>query len=234
MKSLAIMQPYFFPYIGYFQLMNAVDEFVIYDNIEYTKKGWINRNRILVNGKDEYITLPLRKDSDYLQVKDRFLADSWKQDRQKLLNKVRESYRKAPYFQDVYMLVENCLMYDNHNLFDFLFHSINIIKDYLSISAKLTVSSSVNIDHSMKSESKVLALCKALNAGNYINPIGGLDLYSKKTFWENSVHLNFIKSDLIEYSQLGNGFIPWLSILDVLMFNEEKKIRKFLNHFQII
>ncbi len=82
--KLAIMQPYFFPYIGYFQLINTVDEFVVYDNIEFTKKGWINRNRILVNGKDEYITLPIKKDSDFLHVKDRFLAETWSKDSAKM------------------------------------------------------------------------------------------------------------------------------------------------------
>jgi hypothetical protein len=98
-KKIAIMQPYFFPYIGYFQLINAVEEFVIYDNIEFTKKGWINRNRILVNGADSYISLPLKKDSDFLHVKDRFLADTWDQDRKKMLNRITESYRKAPFYK---------------------------------------------------------------------------------------------------------------------------------------
>ena len=86
--KVGIMQPYFFPYIGYFQLMNAVDEFVVYDNIEFTKKGWINRNRILVNGKDAFITISLKKDSDYLDVRDRYLADSWSSDRVKMLNRM--------------------------------------------------------------------------------------------------------------------------------------------------
>ena len=84
--KLAIMQPYIFPYIGYFQLINAVDKFVIYDNIQFTKKGWINRNMILVNGKDEYITLPLKKDSDFLNVDERVLSDTFKQEKKKIIN----------------------------------------------------------------------------------------------------------------------------------------------------
>ena len=91
---IAIMQPYLFPYIGYFQLMNAVDEFVIYDNIEFTKKGWINRNRILVNGRDSFITVPLKKDSDYLDVRDRYLADSWPSERVTILYRIKQSYRR--------------------------------------------------------------------------------------------------------------------------------------------
>src|SRR5688572_4948402 len=104
--KLGIMQPYLFPYIGYFQLMNAVDEFVIYDNIEFTKRGWINRNRILVNGKPVFITLPLRNDSDYLHVKDRFLADNWVLHRKKNLNRIVESYNKAPLFASAFPIIE--------------------------------------------------------------------------------------------------------------------------------
>src|SRR5580700_191306 len=103
---VGIMQPYFMPYIGYFQLINSVDEFVIYDNIEFTKKGWINRNRILVNGKDDYITIPLRKDSDFLQVKNRFLAESWKSEKRKMLNRINASYKKSEFFEVVYPVIE--------------------------------------------------------------------------------------------------------------------------------
>jgi len=114
--QLGIMQPYFFPYIGYFQLMNAVDEFVVYDNIEFTKKGWINRNRILVNGQDSFITLPLKKDSDYLDVRDRYLADSWTSEKIKMLNRIKGSYRKAIQFDFVYPVIEKCILYDESNL----------------------------------------------------------------------------------------------------------------------
>ena len=129
----AIMQPYFLPYIGYFQLLNAVDEFVIYDDVEFSKKGWINRNRILVNGKASYITLPLKKDSDYLDVKDRFLADIWQVEREKLLNKLREAYRKAPFFKTAYSLVEDSISFKENNLFKFILNSLNHVKDYLEI-----------------------------------------------------------------------------------------------------
>ena len=131
--TIAIMQPYFFPYIGYFQLINAVDEFIVHDNIQYTKKGWINRNRILSNGKDEYITLPLKNDSDYLNIIDRKLADSWPSDRNKILNKIRESYKKAPFYSDAIPLVEECFLYNDNNLFNFIYHSIRQVCNYLNI-----------------------------------------------------------------------------------------------------
>ena len=110
------MQPYFFPYIGYFQLINCVDKFVVYDNIEYTKKGWINRNRILQNSKDSYISIPLKKDSDFIHICERKITDSWPKERMKILNRIHNSYRKAPHFSAVEPLIENILNYQTHNL----------------------------------------------------------------------------------------------------------------------
>src|SRR5438270_13289718 len=121
--KVAIMQPYLFPYIGYFQLMNAVDQFIIYDNIQFTKKGWINRNMILLNGIDTYISFPLRKDSDYLNVDERYLANNWEQERIKILDKISRSYFKAPYYTTVYPLVEECILFRNTNLFHFILNS---------------------------------------------------------------------------------------------------------------
>lgn len=232
--KLAIMQPYFFPYIGYFQLINAVDEFVIYDNIQFTRKGWINRNRILVNQKDDYISLPLKKDSDFLNVNQRFLSDTWPFDRKKMLNRILELYRKAPQFEPTFVLFEKCLMMDEMNLFDFIHNGLNEILKYLSITTKLTVSSTIEIDHQLKSEEKVLAICKAQNANTYINPIGGIELYSKERFERNGINLQFQKSNPINYFQYKNEFVPWLSILDVLMFNTKEEVKIFLNDYQLL
>jgi WbqC-like protein len=232
--KLGIMQPYFFPYIGYFQLMNLVDEFIIYDNIEYTKKGWINRNRILSNGVDEYISLPLKKDSDYLNVNERFLADSWDTHKIKLLNKIKESYKKAPYFDSTFTLVEKIIKYEEPNLFKFLYHSLNQLSNHLNIDSKLTISSSIQIDHNLKSQNKVLEICKKKNISNYINPIGGINLYQKEVFNKENIHLKFIETNNIEYPQFNNEFLPNLSIIDILMFNSDEKITDFLNYYYLI
>lgn len=232
--KLAIMQPYFFPYIGYFQLINAVDEFVIYDNIQFTRKGWINRNRILVNQNDDYISLPLKKDSDFLNVNQRFLSDTWSVDRKKMLNRILELYRKAPQFEPTFALFEKCLMMDQLNLFDFIHNALKETLQYLSISSKITVSSTIEIDHQLKSEEKVLAICKAQNATTYINPIGGIELYSKDRFEQNGINLQFQKSNPINYLQYKNEFVPWLSILDVLMFNTKDEIKSFLSDYKMI
>ena len=229
--KLGIMQPYFLPYIGYFQLINAVDKYVIYDNIEYTKKGWINRNRILMNGKDFLISLPLKKDSDYKFVCERELSSDYQP--KKLLGQIRSSYVKAPYFKEVNPLLESILYYDQTNLFTYILHSVKAINHYAGIQTELVVSSSVNIDHQLKSEDKVLAICKALDADSYYNAIGGMELYSKERFQNAGIDLNFLKSDDIQYKQFNHTFVPWLSIIDVLMFNSKEEFSILLNKYTL-
>ncbi|HNG88586.1 MAG TPA: WbqC family protein [Saprospiraceae bacterium] len=223
------MQPYFLPYIGYFQLIQAADRFVVYDNIQYTKKGWINRNRILQNGKDEYISLPLKKDSDYLDVVQRSLADNFEQERDSALRKIKGLYHKAPQFQQVYPLLERIYDCPDHNLFRFIFHSIREVCAYLDIRTEMLVSSSLPIDHNLRSEDKVIAICKATHADAYLNPIGGTELYQPDRFRLHGFDLQFIKSTLVEYPQFGKPFVPWLSILDVMMFNSVEHIQQQLD-----
>lgn len=233
-KKVAIMQPYFVPYIGYFQLMNAVDEFVIYDNIQYTKRGWINRNRILVNGKDQYFSLPLKKDSDFKNVNERFLLDDFELEKVKLLRKLKGAYQKAPFFDETYLLLEKIFFFDSKNLFEFIFNSINQFADILGIKSKITVSSTIEINHNLKSEDKVIAICKKLNAKIYINPAGGVKLYSSNRFKKEGLKLLFADSIISEYKQFENIFVPRLSIIDVLMFNDISDVKKMIENVKII
>ena len=216
------MQPYFLPYIGYWQLIAAVDAFVVYDNIKYTKKGWINRNRFLTNGVEAVFSLPLRKDSDFLDVNQRFLADSF--DRENLLNHFREAYRKAPEFSSVMPLLEGIVRNPVSNLFEYILGSIRVVSGFLEIKTPLVVSSTIVCDHSLKSAERVQAICKALGADTYVNPMGGMELYSKDDFARNGIDLKFLKALPFEYSQGGSPFVPWLSILDVLMFNRKERV----------
>lgn len=215
--KIGIMQPYFFPYIGYFQLIQAVDQFIVYDNIQYTKKGWINRNRFLQNGKDVLFSVPLKKDSDLLDVKDREVSADFKKD--KLLNQIREAYRRAPYFEHAFPLVEQIVRYEEMNLFLFLHHSILKTCEHLGVTTEIRISSNIAIDHSLKNQDKVLALCETVGASTYVNAIGGIELYSKETFREKGIDLKFIRSKPFEYAQFGDAFVPRLSIIDVMMFN---------------
>ena len=228
------MQPYFFPYLGYFQLMNAVDEFVIYDNIQYTKKGWINRNRVLSNGQDKMISLPLKKASDYSEVVARSLSDTWPKDKHKIINLIKSCYTKAPYFKQVFPVIEESLLHEDVNLFNFLFASIKKLNQYLNIETKIIISSSLDVDHALKRQDKVISICQNLNAQTYINPIGGLDLYNKEDFNNKGINLSFIKSDSIFYKQFKNDFIPSLSIIDVLMFNSKEQVKKYLQNYALI
>lgn len=230
--KLGIMQPYFLPYIGYWQLINTVDVFVIYDNIQYTKKGWINRNRFLQNGHDELFSISLKNDSVFLNVGERFLSLDYK--RNKLIAMFQGAYSKAPKKNEILPFIGEIINCQEKNLFKYIYNSIVRICEYLEIKTKIVISSSVDIDHSLKAENKVLAICKALCAETYVNPIGGIELYSKDIFKEHGVKLQFIKSKPVEYKQFNNEFVPWLSILDVLMFNDKETVKHYLNEFELI
>ncbi len=234
--KLGIMQPYFMPYLGYWQLMNFVDVFVIYDNIEYTKKGWINRNRILVGGKDEYVSLSLKKDSDFLNVNERFLSEQFHlNDVRKIINKITESYRKAPMFSEVMPIVEKILLCPHKNLFDYIYNSLLVWKEFLKISTKILKSSSLSINiEEYKGKDKVIAICKSLGAKSYINAIGGQELYSKKDFATEGIEIKFIKPHLTPYKQFNHEFVPGLSIIDVLMFNSVEDVNLMLDNYSLI
>ena len=231
--KIGIMQPYFWPYLGYFQLINAVDKFVIYDNIKYTKKGWFNRNRYLCNGIDRYFTIPLEKGSDFLDVRDRRVSQSF--DREKIKSQIKSAYCKSPYFKEIYPLFCACIEYENFNLFEFIFYSVLKIVKYLEIDTEIIVSSSLNIGHEVRGKEKVLAICKKLEGTQYINPIGGQGLYNKEEFDINGIKLFFLKMEEgISYTQFNNKFVPSLSILDVLMFNSVEEIKVMLNRYKLI
>lgn len=231
--NIGIMQPYFFPYIGYFQLMKSVDVFIVYDNIKYTKKGWINRNRMLQNGKDVMFSLPLKSGSDYLDVRERELSANF--NRNKLLNQFKGAYLRAPFIAQTIPLIEKIVRHEETNLFRFLHYSIAKTCEHLGITTKIRVSSDIAIDHNLKNQDKVLALCKAVGANTYVNAIGGMELYSKETFREQGVELKFIRSKPFEYAQFGDVFVPWLSIIDVMMFNPIDTIRACLaNSYELI
>jgi hypothetical protein len=230
--KVAIMQPYIFPYIGYFQLVNAVDTFIIYDNIQYTKKGWINRNRFLQGGKDALFSIALKKDSDFLDVNSREVAPEF--NKRKLINQIREAYKKAPYFEQTFLLFEKVIMNEETNLFNYILFSFKEACKVLNINTKVIISSNIDIDHSLKAQEKVIAICKRLNANIYINAIGGQELYRKDEFSKYEIELKFIKTNSIEYKQFNNQFVPWLSIIDVMMFNSLEDISYELNNYELI
>ena len=223
---VSIMQPYFLPYIGYFQLIQASDTFVVYDNIKYTKKGWINRNRFLLNGADALFTLPLAQGSDSLDVRQRFLATEFRRD--KLLRQLEAAYRRAPQFGAMQPHLSAIIGHPAQNLFDYLLHALQATVQLLEIPTRIVVSSTVDIDHTLSCEDKVIALCRALGARTYLNPIGGLGLYDPLEFQAQGLDLVFLQSRSLVYPQFGHPFVPSLSILDVLMFNPLEQVRQWV------
>jgi hypothetical protein len=230
--TLGIMQPYFLPYIGYWQLLAAVDCFVVYDNIQYTKKGWINRNRFLRNGSDSYFTVPIKQASDYLNVDEREVAADF--DRDKLLRSLEAAYRRAPHFGATFPVIERIIRNPTTNLFGYVYESIIAIAGVLGITTPLVVSSTVDIPEGVQSEQKVLAICRAMRAGKYVNPIGGRELYSGAAFSNAGIQLEFMQTRPIVYPQFGAEFVPNLSIVDVLMFNSTDAVRAMLDHYDAV
>ncbi|NBI70810.1 hypothetical protein D3Z50_07020 [Clostridiaceae bacterium] len=231
--KLGIMQPYFFPYIGYWQLLNAVDMYVIYDDVNYIKGGWINRNRILAGGSPHYLNLPLAGASPNKKINE---IEVNKNDRlfEKGLQTLRYNYRKAPYFKDVYPVIEEAFSCRQTNLAGFITESLRLVCSYLGIETKMVVSSAIHKNNELKGMEKVLEICRILGADTYLNAIGGKELYSRDEFGKHGITLYFLKTDDIRYEQFGNPFQGNLSIIDVMMFNPVEKIREMLAQFTLI
>tara|TARA_B100000700_G_scaffold296225_1_gene359891 strand:+ start:3259 stop:3984 length:726 start_codon:yes stop_codon:yes gene_type:complete len=231
-KKIAIMQPYFFPYLGYFQLINEVDRFVVYDNLKYTKKGWINRNQILVGGKADVFSLPLRKDSNLLSIKERSIATEYS--REKLLAKIYGNYSKAPFFIQTFEVVKKIIECPNNNLFFHVLNSIQELCDYLLLSTKIQIASDIPIDHSLRGKEKVIAVCQTLGSNLYVNPISGKNMYDRQSFIKKGIDLRFLSMNETVYQQFDNRFVPSLSIIDVLMFNSREKVLELLKtHYRL-
>lgn len=230
--TVGIMQPYLFPYIGYFQLINACTTYVVLDDVNYIKKGWVNRNRILVNGQDHMFTIPLNNASQNKWIRDTEILNDgkWKSKFSKL---IQMAYSKAPFFKSAFSLIEHCLECNSDNLADFIFHSQSKICDFLSIKTNIIGSSSIYGNNDLKAQDRILDICIKEKATCYINPIGGKELYDKKTFNDKHIDLKFIRSNKITYKQFSNEFVPYLSIIDVIMFNNQDVCINYLNEFEL-
>lgn len=230
---IGIMQPYFLPYIGYWQLLNAVDQYVIYDDVNFIKGGWINRNRMLMNNQPKLFNIQMQGASpnkliNEVQV---FTNDVWKK---KLLKTIESSYCKAPYYDEVYPVIKEIIICDESNLAKYIENSIRKICEYLNINTKLIVSSSIDKDINLKGQDKVINICKILGADEYYNAIGGQELYSYSDFEKQGIKLRFLDTDNIEYSQFNGDFVSNLSIIDVMMFNSVDEIKIKLEEYRLI
>lgn len=228
---IAIMQPYFLPYLGYFQLLNCVDKFVIFDDVNYIKKGWINRNNILVGGKAHLFTLPLNEMSQNKLINEHHLQEvgSWKA---KFLKTLEMAYSKAPFYNDFYPIVKEIVEFPETNLSTYNYNAIWKICNYLDLKSEIIPSSCIYKNTNLRGQERIIDICIQENANEYYNMIGGIELYQKEFFNRNQIQLKFINSKKIQYKQFQNEFIPFLSILDVIMFNEVSKIKdEFLSSY---
>ncbi|GAB3700985.1 WbqC family protein [Spirosoma flavus] len=233
--TLAIMQPYFLPYIGYMQLMKAVDTFVLYDDVAFINRGWINRNRLLINGQEFMFTVPLKDASQNKRINEVHLADDPKW-RSKLLKTIEQGYRKAPFYQTVMPLTEKIVNFTTDSIADLVHIGLVELNQYLGLTTELVKSSSIYDNVALKAQERILDICRQTGATQYINPIGGTELYDKPTFAEAGIQLNFIKSKKVEYLQASKTaeFVPWLSIIDVLMYNDVPAVQAMLDEYELM
>ncbi len=225
------MQPYFFPYIGYFQLVNAVDKFVFYDDVHYINRGWINRNRVLVNGKPTYITVQLKEASQNKLINEIDFIDN----RSKIAKTLRFSYKKAPFFGQVWPLIEAVLECKSETISELAAFSVIKTCEYLGINTNFEFSSQKYADTiALRKGDRLIEICKQNKATEYINPIGGTELYEKAEFAEHGINLHFLRSNPIQYRQFSEIFVPKLSIIDVLMFNSPDSIHKILSEYLLL
>jgi hypothetical protein len=231
--KLAIMQPYLFPYIGYFQLINAVDRFVLYDDVNYINKGWINRNQILVNDQAHMFTIPLREASQNKKINEIEVSNEkvW---REKLLKTVAMTYKKAPLYRDVFPLIESILSFEKSNLSEFIHNSIIQLCKYLGIATTIIPTSSIYANQGLKGQSRIIDICDLEKANIYINPTNGRSLYQQPEFLLKGIDLKFIRTRNIAYRQYSDiAFVPYLSIIDVLMFNHNENLKKILTEYDL-
>lgn len=228
--KLGIMQPYFMPYIGYFQLMKAVDKYVVYDDVNYIKGGWVNRNHILINGEKEMFTVTLQKASQNKLFNEIVIGDDFK----KLMKTLQMNYSRAINFDQTMVLMERIISFPNKQLAVFIANSFREILSYLSVETEILMSSEIPKDNSLRGKDKIIQICEILGADTYYNAVGGKNLYDQEEFREHGITLNFVDSLPQVYSQLHTReFVSGLSMVDVLMNNTKDEVNRLLDSFQL-
>lgn len=231
--KIAVMQPYLFPYIGYFQLMNSVDKFIILDDVNFIKKGWINRNRILLDGKGYLFSMPLQKMSQNKLICDTEIANpgSW---RGQILRTIECCYKRAPYYRQTLELMNEIMSFDSINVSEYNLNSLRLLADAIGIDTKIIDTSRKYKNRELKGQDRIIDICKLENATSYFNLSGGITLYDRDMFSQNDIDLKFIRSKDIIYRQLSDAFVPNLSIIDVLMFNDRAEVGDYLGQYELI
>lgn len=234
--KLGIMQPYLFPYIGYFQVIGAVDVFVNYDDVAFIQQGWINRNRLKVKDQARYFTVPLADASSFRSIRETMIATiPYRSFRRKFFATIKEVYGKAPHYGETLPLLEAVFVPQPGSIGDLAWQSVSAVCAYLRLKTRLVPTASAYDNSHLKKADRLIDVCRKEGADNYINAIGGMELYSKREFADAGIPISFLRSRRIEYHQVGQGeFIESLSILDVLMNNSIEAARGFLSMYDLI
>lgn len=225
----AIMQPYFFPYLGYYQLAYAVEKFIFLDDVNFIKQGYINRNSILLNEKQHRFSIPVSKISSYRKINDHHYLEEYST----FIKLLENAYKKAPFFLETMQLISSITRDQNSNVAYKNAKTITAVFDYLSINRKFSFSSATEEKSSLKGEDRVIYLCKKSNITEYINAIGGKNLYDKTTFNSEGITIKFIKISSHYYSQATDNFTPYLSMIDILMHCEKQEIKEMLSKYEL-
>lgn len=223
------MQPYLFPYLGYFQLISAVDVFVVYDDVNFIKGGWVNRNHILGISERQLMTLPLKGASQNKLINQVEIGGS-----HKILKSLRHRYGKAPHFDVVYPLLEDIFGQTERGLARFLEYQLRRVCEHLGLRPYWHNSSALAKESGLRGQDKILSICQELGATRYINLIGGKTLYDLPSFTARGLQLSFIQPRAISYRQFGSGFVPNLSVIDVMMFNDQEQCAGLLEEYDLV
>ena len=235
--KLAIMQPYFLPYLGYFSLIKHTDEFILLDTVQFIRHGWIERNRILKPSNGwQYIMVPLKKHSRETLIKDIEINNDqqWKE---KILAQLQHYKKQAPYFSNVIDILNEIFSKEYATIVDLNLASLKTVCNYLGINTPIQVFSLMNIDIEPANapDEWALNICKALgNVDEYWNPPGGQSFFDRKKYENAGINLKFHSAILTDYDQKRNVFEPGLSILDVMMFNSIEEINKMLDNYELL
>lgn len=235
--KLGIMQPYFFPYLGYFSLIKHTDKWIVFDTVQYIEHGWMNRNRIIhpTKPEDMYITVPLQKHVRDIKINE-VRVNLHENYKEKILAQIWNSYKKrAPYFYSVYRLVEDVLSYDTEYLSDLNVYGMRRVTGYLNIPFNYETFSKMHlcIEEVHDAGEWALNISNALHADTYINPPGGVSLFDSQKFYKAGIQLEFLRVHLRPYNQKKKQFIESLSIIDVMMFNSPECINHMLDDYEI-
>jgi hypothetical protein len=225
----AVMQPYLFPYIGYYQLVYASDYFIFYDDVSFIKQGYINRNNILVNGKQQRITLPVTGASSNTNINELTFQNS-----RKLIKTLEQTYRKSRYFQEVFPSIKRILELENRCVSRINYLSIKYVFDYLGIDKIFQFSSKLDYSREMNRSDRLIEMTKVNSCEQYINSLGGYELYDKIYFKSHGVRLSFLEAGIFEYGQGVDDFVPYLSMIDILMHCSKEEIIAMLQSYKLV